>query len=453
MSPQAASPLSPEFASCFVYDFLAYPPSPRTRLAEPLPPTPTVRATIRPVSRRRSSTISTSWTTQVSPGQHAHAHTHALANPPAPSPASRRPSLFRSPRAARRHSATFLSFLSNPTHTADLHAPGYASAFVPLPITPRIAAPRLPSSFRSKRDNDYHADMKFTLTALPRQREGSVPFHSSPFPSAPSKKKGLIHFLRPGPRSRSVVKTPSQQQIPRDVRPTSPPLSPTTTAAFRIAHRKRAQYAQHGALPLPLEAEVELMQFADGGSRADAIARLGAAAYTDGAGVVYADETEAGECLPLLLAPETALENTDDNHLAMEEVFVFASPMPPSPLAQCTPPAPAPAPRTPTSVQARAIATSPRALLAIPARAGSVSGDANAAAYLHLTFDPSSVSLARGRPRRKRPAPLTLPLLAPTGLHTVVIGFDDSFMPSCGEASMVRDAEMEFRGLRATRRE
>ena len=431
MSPQVASPLSSKLTSCFVYDFLAYPPSPRTRLVEPLPPTPTVRATIRPVSRRRSSTISTSCTTQPLPGS----HTHALANPPAPSPISRRPSLFRSPRAARRHSATFLSFLSIPTHTqthtADLHAPDYASAFVPLPITPRTAEPRLPSSFRPNRDNDYHADMKFTLTTLPRQREGSVSFHASPFPSTPSKKKGLIHFLRPGPRSRSVMKTPSQRQIPRNVRPPSPPLSPTTTAAFHIAHRKRAQYAQHGALPLPLEAEVELMQFADGGSRADAIARLGAAAYTDVAGVVYADETEAGECLPLLLAPETALDNTDDNHLAMEEVFVFASPMPHSPLAQCTPPASAPAPRTPTSVQARTIAPSPRALLAIPARAGSASGDASPAAYLHLTFDPSSVSLARGRPRRRRPAPLTLPLLAPTGLRTTVIGFDDSFMPSC----------------------
>lgn len=254
-----------------------------------------------------------------------------------------------------------------------------------------------------------------------------------------------MRFLRPGPRPRSTMKPPTHhRQVPRPVRSSSPAPSPTTDA-FRIAHQKRVHYARHGALPLPLESEVELMQFADGGSRADAIARLGAAAYTDAAGVVYSDETEAGECLPLLLAPE---DNPDDNH---SDVFAFASSPPPSPLAHRTPPVLASTP-----AQAFITASSPRALLSIPARASS-RGDADAAAYLHLTYDSSSVYPARGRARRRRPTPLSLPLAVPTCLRpTVAIGFDDSFMPSCGavsEASVVRDAEMDFRGLRAMRRE
>jgi hypothetical protein len=411
MSTQASSPLPAEASSRFVYDFLAYPPSPRTRRRiEPQPPTPTVRATVRSVSRRRSSTISAiSWTTQILPCSHAF----ASVNPPVPSPVSRRPSQFRSPRSGRRHSATVLSYLPTPTHShshaADLRTPDYTSAVVPLPITPHTTSPRLPPSFfPSNRDNNHHTDMKFTLVT-PREHEGAMSVHASPFPPTPAKKRGLIRFLRPGLRPRAATKTPTQRYVARDVQlpSSSPPLSPTTTAAFRIAHQKRVYYTRNGALPLPLEAEVELMQFADGGSRADAIGRLGAAAYTDAAGVVYADETEAVECFPLLLAPE---DNADyNNHSAV----------PPS-------------------------APSTRALHhSIPVRAGA----ADAAAYLHLAFDPSSVSPARGGARRRKPAPLTLVPAA--------IGFDDSFVPSYSrsDASAVRDAKMEFRGLRDTRRE
>ena len=200
------------------------------------------------------------------------------------------------------------------------------------------------------------------------------------------------------------------------------------------------------------------MQFVDGGSRADAIARLGAAAYTDAVGVVYADEAEAGECLPLLLSPED-----DDNHSVMEDVFIFASSAPPSPLAPRAPPtltsptAPLP-PRTPTSAKAHDIPFSPLALLSVPTRAGSsLNGDAGAPEFLHITFDPS-MSPTRGRAQRRRPAPLTLSLPMPSGLRPAsVMGFEDSFMPSCdavNEASALRDAEMGFRGLlRATRRE
>ncbi|KAH8989979.1 hypothetical protein EDB92DRAFT_810645 [Lactarius akahatsu] len=457
MSTHAAFASPPETSSHFAYDFLAYPPSPRTRPVE-LPPTPTVRAKVRHVSRRRSSTISTisSWATQLLPGSHEY----APGGPSTSTPVLRRPSLFRSPCSARRLSATFLSFIDTPTHThkhtPDLRTPDYAPAIVPLPVTPRTAAPRLQSTFPSKRDNDYHADMKFTL-ALPRQRQGS--FSASPLPSTPSKKKRLMRFLRPGPHPRSVTKTPGHRQVSYKMRPQSPPPSPTTAAAFSIAHRKRIQYARHGALPLPLESEVELMQFTDGGSRANAIARLGAGAYTDAAGIVYADEAEAGECLPLLLAPDS----TDDSHSAIEDVFVFASSAPSSPVAPFTPPAPVSAatlpPRTPTSAEAQAIAFSPRALLSIPARAGSgLSGDAGAPAYMHVMFDPPSASPVRGRAQRRRPPPLVLSLPAPTGLRPAsVIGFDDSFMPGCvavSEASVVRDTEMGFRGLlRATRRE
>ncbi|KAI9433467.1 hypothetical protein H4582DRAFT_982391 [Lactarius indigo] len=459
MSTHFAFAFPPETSSGFAYDFLAYPPSPRTRPVE-LPPTPTVRAKVRHVPRRRSSTISTisSWATQLLPSSHAY----APVSPSTPTPVSRRPSLFRPPRSARRLSATFLSFIDTPTrtlkHTPDLRTPDYAPAVVPLPPTPRTAAPRLQTTFPSKTNNDYHANMKFTLS-LPRQREGSFSVHVSPLPSTPSKKKGLMRFLRPGPRPRSAVKTPVHRQVSRKMRPLSPPPSPTTSAAFRIAHRKRVQYARHGALPLPLESEVELMQFTDGGSRANAIARLGADAFTDAAGIVYADEVEAGECLPLLLASDS----TDDSHSAMEDVFAFASSAPSSPVAQFMPPPPASAgalpPRTPTSAEAQAFASSPRALLSIPARAGSsLSGDAGAPAYMHVTFDPPPTSPVRGRVQRRRPPPLVLSLPAPTGLRPAsVMGFDDSFMPSCvavSEASVVRDAEMGFRGLlRATRRE
>ncbi|KAH9054096.1 hypothetical protein EDB87DRAFT_141126 [Lactarius vividus] len=449
MSTLAAFTFPPEkeTSSHFAYDFLAYPPSPRTRPVE-LPPTPTLRAKVRHVSRRRSSTISTisSWATQLLPGSHAY----GPVSPSTPTPVSRRPSLFRSSCSARRLSATLLSFIDTSTHTPDSRTPDYAPAVVPLPVTPRTAAPRLQSTFPSKGDNDYHADMKFTL-ALPRQREGSL--SASPLTSTPSKKKRLMRFLRPGPRPRSVTKTPGHRPVSRKMRPQSPPPSPTTSAAFRIAHRKRIQYARHGALPLPLESEVELMQFTDGGSRANAIARLGAGAYTDAAGIVYADEAEAGECLPLLLAPDS----TDDDHSAMEDVFVFPSSAPSSPVAPFTPPPPvSAAPRTPTSAEAHAIASSPRALLSIPARAGC--GDASAPAYMHVTFDPPSASPVRGRAERRRPPPLVLSLPAPTGLHPAsVMGFDDSFMPSCvavGEASAVRDTERGFRGLlRAARRE
>lgn len=434
MFTQAVVRLSPEPASRFAYEFLAHPPSPRTRPVVPLPPTPTVRATVRP-PRRRSSTIS-SWTTS---GSHVNS-----------SAASRRPSLVRTPRSARRHSATFHSFLSTPTHphtlTSDLLALGYTSAINQLPITPRTAAPCLPlppsyiaPDFNS--DNNCHSNMKFTLAAAPRPHEGSIS-------STPAKRKGLMRFLRPGQRPRSTMKPPpAHWQAPsRPALASSPSPSPTTTDAFRIAHQKRVHYARHGALPLPLESEVELMQFADGGSRADAIARLGAAAYTDAAGVVYADETEAAECLPLLLAPD---DHADENH---SDVFAFAPSSPlPSPLAHRTPPMFA------TSAQAIIVASSPRprTLLSVPARASG--GDAGAAAYLHLTFDPSSVAAARGRARRRRPTPLTVPTcLQPT----VVIGFDDSFVPNCGavseasvKASVVREAEMEFRGMRAMRRE
>ena len=438
MSTQAVVRLSPEPASRFTYEFLAHPPSPRTRSVEPLPPTPTVRATVRR-PRRRSSTIS-SWTTSGS-------HAFAPVNSPA---ASRRPSLVRTPRSARRYSATFHSSPTLPhTHTADLHALGYTSAIIQLPKTPRTAAPCLPPSYFPPDFNGDHINMKFTLDAAPRPREGSTSVHASS--STPAKRKGLMRFLRPGQRPRSTMKPPpAHWQAPsRPARASSPPPSPTATDAFRIAHQKRVHYARNGALPLPVESEVALMQFVDGGSRADAVARLGVAPYTDAAGVVYSDETEAAECLPLLLAPE---DTGDETH---SDVFAFAPSSPlPSPLAHRTPPmftSPA------TSTQAIFVASSPRprTLLSVPARASG--GDAGTAAYLHLTFDPSSVSAARGRARRRRPTPLTVPTcLRPT----VVIGFDDSFVPSCGavseasvKASVVRDAEMEFRGKRAMRRE
>jgi hypothetical protein len=176
------------------------------------------------------------------------------------------------------------------------------------------------------------------------------------------------------------------------------------------------------------------MQFMDGGSRADAAARLGAT-YKDEAGVVYTDEAEARECLPLLLPVENDGDDADlfglpSTRSGISEGFIVPS-LPPSPLTQTLPLAPVQHPPTPEL----AAASSPLALLSIPARGGgaSVSG------YLHTAppslpvpfgglnskaqlTPPVEMNTSRGK-RRRRPVPLALHLPA----HGM--GFEDSFAP------------------------
>ena len=244
----------------------------------------------------------------------------------------------------------------------------------------------------------------------------------------PPKKKGFMRFLHSRTRTRSTHK---RKALPL------PPSSPTAIA-FHIAHQKRALYVKCGALPLALDSEVAVMQFVDGGSREAAEARLGAT-YKDEAGVIYTDEAEARECLPLLLSVEHDGDDADlpggppSARSVAWEGFSF-TPLPPSPLSQTNPSQPAPVQQDPPT-QTLTVASSPLALLSIPARGGG----ASLPGYLHTA--PPSLPLPFGdlgsktqptlpieavasrSKRRRRPAPLTLPLPS----HAV--GFEDSFAP------------------------
>jgi len=174
------------------------------------------------------------------------------------------------------------------------------------------------------------------------------------------------------------------------------------------------------------------MQFVDGGSRTDAAARLGAT-FKDAAGIVYTDEAEARECLPLLLSVES---DSDDTNLpsapsGMSEGLAFVS-APPSPLFPMSLP---PAPVLPSPAQLPAASPS-RALLSIPARGGGTS----VPGYLHAALPPlplpfgdvasktqfalPAVATASRRKQRRRPAPLAL------HLPTHAVGFEDSFVPN-----------------------
>jgi hypothetical protein len=187
------------------------------------------------------------------------------------------------------------------------------------------------------------------------------------------------------------------------------------------------------------------MQFVDGGSRADAAVRLGGM-YTDAAGVVYEDEAEAEECLPLLLAADGGADEADaPNPLPSARSdasgrSLTVAPAPPSPRSPSTPPVPsslAQQPLTPPT-------TTSRALFSIPARAqlgtGTGADHDDAPVYLQVPFPlpssphPTSSSAARSvmmqfsapvvvaarKQRRWRAAP-------PPALQA--FGFEDEFAP------------------------
>ena len=246
-----------------------------------------------------------------------------------------------------------------------------------------------------------------------------------------------MRFLPPRPRFRSTHTQPPSPHPPSAHARRAPALplsSSPTTVAFRIAHQKRALYAQCGAVPLPLDSEIAIMQFIDGGSRTDAAARLGGT-YRDAAGVIYADEEEAGECLPLLLTAECGPDDANppsglpSPRSGASDGFVFPS-APPSPLSPRST-LPTLLPNSPAQVPA---ASSALALLTIPARGGG----ADVPRYLHTAPPPlllpvgdisktqSSLhveAIASRRKKRRLPAPLALHVPA----HTV--GFEDSFAP------------------------
>jgi hypothetical protein len=396
------------------FDFLAHPHPPRAQTSAT--PTPTAQT----ISRHRSNTVTTisAWAAGILPGS------PPPASPPASSTFSRRPSLFGT-RPARQHSKSRIAFADAPDPS--LRTSEYAYTVVPLPIPPH-PAPSPRSSSRTKREYISGPDeMKFSPLLAMRLRKTSTQVMSDSRPPASPKKKGFMRFLHLQRRSRSVR---ASKALPL------PPSSSPSTLAFRIAHQKRALYAQCGALPLPLESEIAVMQFMDGGSHADAVARLGAT-YKDEAGVVYTDEAEARECLPLLLPVENDADDADlfglpSTRSGISEGFIVPS-LPPSPLTQTGPPPPALVqhPSTPTL----AAASSPLALLSIPARGGGTS----VPGYLHTAppslpvpfgglsskaqlSPPVETNTSRGK-RRRRPAPLTLHLPA----HGM--GFEDSFAP------------------------
>lgn len=396
------------------FDFLAHPHPPRAQNA-PCPPTPIARSAF----RHRSNTVTTisAWVAGVLPGS------PPPASPPASSTFSRRTSLFGIQRPARQHPMSIISFSDTPDPS--LHTPEYAYTVVPLPIPSHPSARSPRSSSRTKRVYVSGPDeMKFSSLSAIRLRKTSTQVTSdSRSPTLP-KKKGFMRFLHVQRRPRSVR---ARKALPL------PPSSSPTALAFHIAHQKRALYVECGALPLPLESEVAIMQFMDGGSRADAVARLGAT-YRDESGVVYTDEAEARECLPLLLPVENDEDDAElfDLPSGISEGFTVPS-LPPSPLTQTGPPQSTLVQHPPTPKLAAA--SSPLALLSFPARGGGVS----VPGYLHIAppslpipFDgldskaqltsPVEVNTSGGK-RRRRPPPLTL--------HSPAhgMGFEDSFAP------------------------
>jgi hypothetical protein len=397
------------------FDFLAHPP-PRAQTSAPRPPTHTAQT----ISRHRSNTVTaiSAWVAGILPGS------PPPASPPASSAFSRRPSLIGIPRAARQHSRSLISFADTPDPS--LRTPEYAYTVVPLPIPPHPSAPSRSSSRTTREYVSGPDEMKFSpLLAMRLRKTPTQAMSDSRSPTLP-KKKGFMHFLHLQRRSRSVR---ARKELPL------PSCSPTTLA-FHIAHQKRTLYAQCGALPLPLESEVAVMQFMDGGSRADAAARLGGT-YKDEAGVIYTDEAEARECLPLLLPVESDGDDADlfglpSTRSGLSEGFIVPS-LPPSPLTQTSLPPLGPVQQPPTPKLAAA--SSPLALLSVPARGGC----ASVPGYLHTA--PPSLPVPFGglnlkaqltppvetntsrRKRRRRPAPLTLHLPA----HGM--GFEDSFAP------------------------
>jgi hypothetical protein len=419
-----------------LYNFLAHPPTPRAHPPESRPPTPVGRS----ITRRRSSTITaiSAWVAGVLPGS------PPPTSPAVPSTFSRRPSLSVAPHSAHQHSGSFTLFSdTTPAHTKvhnpELRAPTYACTVVPLPIPPSTSFPSR-SPFPTERESDNGPDqMRLARLATMQQPKAAAPVTGARSPT-PSKKKGLMRFLPARPRFRSAqIRPPSPHSSrPPSARahraPTIPSSSSPTTVAFRIAHQKRALYAQCGALPLPFDSEVAIMQFVDGGSRTDAAARLGGT-FKDVAGVIYTDEEEAGECLPLLLAAESGPDDTNppsglpSARSGTLDGFVIPS-APPSPLSPRSIP-PVSLPRSPVQVSGT---SSTLALLTIPTRGGG----ACVPGYLHTAppslplpfgdtsktqFAPHVETMASHRKQRRRPAPLTLHLPA----HTV--GFEDSFAP------------------------
>lgn len=398
------------------FDFLAHPPPPRVQTSAPHPPIPTAQT----ISRHRSNTVTTisAWVAGILPGS------PPPASPPASSTFSRRPSLVGIPRPARQHSRSLISFADTPDPC--LRTSEYAYTVVPLPIPPHPSAPSRPSS-RTREYVSGPDEMKFSPLSAVRHglhKTSTQAMSDSRSPALP-KKKGFMHFLHLQRRSRSVR---ALKELPL------PPPSSPTTLAFHIAHQKRALYTKCGALPLPLESEVAVLQFMDGGSREDAAARLGGT-YKDEAGVIYTDEAEARECLPLLLPVESDGDQADlfglqSTRSGISEGSIVPS-LPPSPLIQTGLPPLASVQYPPTPKLAAA--SSPLALLSIPARGGG----ASVPGYLHTTPPslpvpfgglnpkaqlPPPVETSRGK-RRRRPAPLTLHLPA----HGM--GFEDSFAP------------------------
>ena len=403
--------------SLSTFDFLAHPPTPWAQTSAPRPPTPTAQT----ISRHRSNTVTaiSAWTASVLPGA------PPPTGPPASPTFSRRSSLTGTPRPTRRPSRSRTPFADTPD--PGLRTSEYAYTVVPLPIPPHPSAPSQQSSPTTREYISGSDDMKFSplLAMRLRKTPTTTPAMSdSRSPTLP-KKKGFMRFLHFQRRSDPVR---ARKELPL------PPSTSPTTLACHIAHQKRALYAQRGALPLPLDSEIAVMQYMDGGSRADAAARLGGT-YKDEAGVIYTDEAEARECLPLLFPVESDGDDAEafglqSTRSGTSEALIVPS-SPPSPLTQTALPplAPVQHPSTPKL----APASSPLGLLSTPAHGGCASvpgylrtappslpgvpfGDLNSKAQLTPPVG------TRGK-RRRRPAPLTLHLPA----HGM--GFEDSFAP------------------------
>ncbi|KIN97044.1 hypothetical protein M404DRAFT_32641 [Pisolithus tinctorius Marx 270] len=297
------------------YAFLAHPPPPKKRPAQPLPSPPSQHkyqaAAVPPVSgfRRPSSTFAaiTAWATHVQPGS------PASLSPRSPRSPRRRPSLGRGRRpsitSVRVTSGSFLNIAPTPTTTygttpsiadfkPDLTAVGYTSVFLQLPNTPLSAA----VSF------SVHPNQPVVPKAVP-------------VPPAPcqttNKPRGLTRF-----RSLSVLRPRTRSKSAAPSSPTKMKAKAAATSAA-IMKRKKAKYA--AMRPPPLANELALMQFADGGSMNDNVRRLMEAqakaaggmgvsdVYRDGEGGIWWDREEEWEYAHLLAGgSETGAHGTGE---------------------------------------------------------------------------------------------------------------------------------------------
>ncbi|TFY78543.1 hypothetical protein EWM64_g5469 [Hericium alpestre] len=320
---------SVEAAARPTYAFLAHPPQQKKRSNQSIPqvpPTPLHGSAT--INRRRSSKTLTVavWAGQVQPGSPA---------PISPPCSARRSPLYGSPRRAsltrtlRRSSitsqcvpsASFLSLIDTPSaatpsikdYQPDLHALGYTCSIVPLPSTPQSAVPKLASPPKKKVPKELTIPGASVSPAKTSPKKGALNrlrsrLHSKSQPPSPSRSPSGTKMHMTKAHTKPASKSATKRRRSRS----RASLSPGVTA-FAIARRKKEKYASYRFDAVPLQNELALMQFIDGGDQEQNIRRLMACqakaagdksvvgdVYRDGRGGVWWDEHEEWEYAHLL---------------------------------------------------------------------------------------------------------------------------------------------------------